>query len=117
MRMDKVILKNIRLRGIIGVYEQERSLPQDVVISITLFTDARQAGKSDQLTDCVDYDVLSKKIRRLVESSARYTIEALAEDVAEVCLANDKVRKVIVYVEKPGAVKFADSAGIEIERP
>jgi FolB domain-containing protein len=115
--MDKIILKNIRLRGIIGVYDWERALPQEMVISITLFTDTRQAGISDRLADCVDYDSLAQQVRAHAQKAARQTIEALAEDVARICLKEAGVKKVIVYVEKPGAVTFAESAGVEIERP
>lgn len=117
MRMDKIILKNIRLRGIIGVYDWERSLPQEMVVSITLFTDMRQAGQSDDLTDCVDYDNLAQKVRSHAQQAARQTLEALAEDIAAICLKEAGVQKVVVYVEKPGAVTFAESAGVEIERP
>lgn len=115
--MDKIILKNIRLRGIIGVYDWERSLPQEMVISITLFTDTRKAGRSDELADCVDYDSLAQQVRAHVQQAAHQTLEALAEDVAAICLQDPRVQKVIVHVEKPGAVTFAESAGVEIERP
>lgn len=115
--MDKIILQNIRLRGIIGVYDWERSLPQEMVISVTLITDTHQAGKSDDLADCVDYDNLARKIRDHAEVAARQTVEALAEDLANICLHEKGVEKAILRVEKPGAVAFAESAGVEIERP
>jgi dihydroneopterin aldolase len=43
-------------------------------------------------------------------------VEALANDLAGICLAQNNVQRVIVRVEKPGAVRFAESVGVEIER-
>lgn len=115
--MDKIILKNLRLRGIIGVYAWERSRPREMIVHLTLFTDTRRAGQSDDLSDCVDYDALARKIQAHAETAARKTIEALAEDLAAICLNEKGVESVIVRVEKPGAVAFAESAGVEIQRP
>jgi dihydroneopterin aldolase len=50
------------------------------------------------------------------ETAARLTVEALANDLAKICLDLPLVKKVIVRVEKPGAVRFAKSVGVEIER-
>ena len=50
------------------------------------------------------------------ESAARFTVEALANDLAKICLAEKNVQRVLVRVEKPGAVRFAKSVGVEIER-
>jgi FolB domain-containing protein len=117
IRMDKIILKNIHLRGIIGVYDWERSLPQEIIVNLTLFTDIRKAAQSDDIKDCVDYDVLTQKIRAHVETASRMTLEALAEDLARVCLNEKGVERVIVRVEKPGAMASVESAGVEIRRP
>jgi FolB domain-containing protein len=59
---------------------------------------------------------MSKKILAHAESANRETVEALANDLAKICLEDKGVQKVIVRVEKPGAVRFAESVGVEIER-
>jgi dihydroneopterin aldolase len=59
---------------------------------------------------------MSKKVLAHAESISRMTVEALANDLAKVCLQEDGVQTVIVRVEKPGAVRFAESVGVEIER-
>ena len=115
--MDKVIIKNLLARGIIGVRDWERKRPQDILINITLFTDAQRAGETDDINDCADYSTISKKVQAHAESAGRLTVEALANDLAKICLAEANVQKVIVRVEKPGAVRFAESVGVEIERP
>jgi FolB domain-containing protein len=114
--MDKIIIKNLLARGIIGVNDWERKKPQNILINITMFTDTRPAALSDNLDDCINYSTMSKKVLAHAETVNRLTVEALANDLARVCLEEKGVQKVIVRVEKPGAVRFAESVGVEIER-
>ena len=114
--MDKVIIKNLLARGIIGVRDWERKRPQDILINITLFNDTRRASETDDINDCADYSTISKKVQAHAESAGRLTVEALANDLAKLCLEEANVQRVIVRVEKPGAVRFAESVGVEIER-
>jgi dihydroneopterin aldolase len=44
------------------------------------------------------------------------TVEALATDLAKICLEDPQVERVRVRVEKPGAVRFTRSVGVEVER-
>jgi FolB domain-containing protein len=114
--MDKIIIKNLLARGIIGVNDWERKRPQNILINITMFTDTRPAALTDHLVDCVNYSTMSKKVLAHAETVNRLTVEALANDLARICLEEKGVQKVIVSVEKPGAVRFAESVGVEIER-
>lgn len=114
--MDKVLIKDLLARGIIGVNDWERERPQDILINITLFTDTSRAAHTDHINDCVNYSTISKKVMAHSETSHRLTVEALANDLAKLCLQENGVQKVIVRVEKPGAVRFARSVGVEIER-
>ena len=114
--MDKTFIKDLLVRGIIGISDWEREKPQDILINITAFTDTSRAAQSDNIVDCVDYSALAKKVQAHAETSARFTVEALANDLARICLEQKGVQKVIVRVEKPGAVRFARSVGVEIER-
>ena len=114
--MDKIIINNLLARGIIGVYDWERSRPQNILINITMFTDTRRAAQTDNLDDCINYSTMSKKLLAHAETVNRLTVEALANDLARVCLEVQAVQRVIVRVEKPGAVRFAESVGVEIER-
>jgi FolB domain-containing protein len=114
--MDKVFIKNLRIRAIIGIHDRERKLPQDIIVNVTVDTEKRPATASDEIEFCVDYSELATEIRALVEAARRFTVEALAEDIARLCLSKPQVRKVTVRVEKPEAVTEAESVGIEIER-
>lgn len=115
--MDKILITNLHAHGIIGVYTHERETPQDILINITLTTDTRRAAKTDSLEDCINYDALSQKIRAHAENARRLTVEALAEDIAKLCLEEVGVKKTLVRVEKPEAIDFVEKVGVEIERP
>jgi FolB domain-containing protein len=114
--MDKIIINNLKVTGIIGIYPQERTAPQEMRISVVLYTDTHRAAETDDIADCVDYDSAAKKISAHAQQAHRLTVEALAEDIAGICLAIPGVKKVRVGVEKPHAVPEADSVGVEIER-
>jgi FolB domain-containing protein len=114
---DKIFIQNLRIHAILGVRAWERETPQEILVSVALETDTRPAASSDRVEDSVDYSALAKEIRAHVEGARRFTVEALAEDIAQICLSRPQVRRAAVRVEKPGAVKEADSVGVEIERP
>lgn len=114
--MDKVIIKDLLLRGIIGVNDWEREQPQDILVNIEIEADLSKAGKSDKIEDSVNYRTVTKNIIAHVEKANRFTVEALAEDIAAICLQEAGVQSARVRVEKPGAVRFARSVGVQIER-
>jgi len=114
--MDQIIIKDILARGIIGVNDSERVHPQDILINIVIYTDVSQAGSSDDINDSVNYRTVTKKVIFLAETAQRLTVEALASDIALYVLTIPLVKGVQVRVEKPGAVRFAKSVGVEIER-
>lgn len=114
--MDQVIIRDILARGIIGVNDSERVHPQDILVNLTIFTDITKAGKSDDIEDSVNYRTVAKKTISIAESAQRLTVEALATDISNYVLSLPLVKGVRVRVEKPRAVRFSRSVGVEIER-
>lgn len=114
--MDKVIIKDLLVRGIIGINDWEREQPQDILINITVFADTSRAAQTDSIDDCVNYRTLAKAAAKHAETAKRLTVEALANDIARICLEQPGVQRAVVRVEKPGAVRFAVSVGVEVER-
>jgi FolB domain-containing protein len=114
--MDKVFIKDLLIRGVIGISEKERSQPQDIIVNVTLYTDIKKGGTTDDINNCVNYRTIAKAILAHVEKTPRYTVEALATDISTICLENQAVSRVRVSVEKPGAVRFSKSVGVEIVR-
>lgn len=114
--MDKIHIRDLTLRCIIGINDDERREKQDVVINITLHTDTSAAGATDDFSQTVDYKKVKLEIVSLVEGSSFFLLEALAESIARVCLEFRPVQQADVLVEKPGALRFARTVGVEISR-
>ncbi len=114
--MDRIRIFDLLVRCILGINDSERREKQDVLINLTIYTDLRKAGKSDRIEDTVDYRALKKRVLAMVESSRFFLEEALADAVAELCLATPGVEQVEVRVEKPNALRFARSVAVEITR-
>ena len=113
---DRILIKDLMLRCILGLGNEERREKQDVLINLVLWTDLRPAVVSDMLEDTVDYSALKKRIISLVEGSQYRLAEALADRIATLCLEQPAVQQVRVTLEKPTALRFAHSVGVEIIR-
>lgn len=115
MGADRIVVRDLLVRGIIGVNDWEREKKQDILINLELDCDVRPAAASDDVRDALNYRTLTKSVIAHVEASSYQLIEALAESIARICLEHGAER-VRVRVEKPGALRFAASVGVEIER-
>ena len=114
--MDRIFIKDLLLRCIIGINPEERIKKQDVIINISMFADLSKSCDSDYIEDTVDYKNIKKKVIELVEQSSFFLVEKMANEIASTCLYDNRIEKVTVKVEKPGALRFAKSVGIEITR-
>ena len=115
--MDKIIIKDLLMRGIIGINPDERVKRQDILVNLVLYADIGRAAASDDIDDAVNYKTISKQVIERVENGADFLVEKLVVDIARMILTDyPVVQKVMVRVEKPGALRFAQSVGIEIER-
>ncbi|MBI2966041.1 MAG: dihydroneopterin aldolase [Chloroflexi bacterium] len=114
--LDRIQIIGLRLNCVIGLNEWERLVQQEVVIDITVHADTRRAGVTDEVAETVNYRTVNKKVIEHVTGSQYKLVEALAENVARLCLAEPGVRRVDVSVRKPRAVRHADSVGVEITR-
>jgi FolB domain-containing protein len=113
---DCIHLEGLLLRTIIGLNEWERERRQDVVIDLHLFRDLHDPGGSDAEADILNYRTVAKDVIHHVEASHHYLLESLATDIARICVVDHGAERVIVRVDKPGAVRFARTVGVEIER-
>ena len=113
---DQIHIKDLLLRTIVGINQEERENRQDVLINITLDADTRAAGLSDDIRDAVNYRTITKRVIRMVETARFYLVERLAAEIAAICLADPRVNAARVVLEKPGALRFARSVGVEILR-
>lgn len=113
---DLIHISDLLLRTIIGINDEERDKKQDVLINITMRVDLRSAGRTDEICDAVNYRTITKEIILLVENSRFQLVEKMADEVAKLCLKDKRVKQTIVRIEKPGALRFARSVGVTVER-
>lgn len=114
--VHKIIIKNLRLRCLIGINPDELKEKQDVIINAEVWTDFSKAIKSDDLSDTINYWELNKSIIRLVEGSKFNLVETLADRIAGICIKEKNVWKARIIIEKPKALKSAESVGVELLR-
>lgn len=109
-------ITNLRLRTIVGIYEWEKKTQQDIIINVELEFDGSEAVRTDNIQYSVDYKKINKDIINTVEKRGYNLIERICGDVSEIVMSNDKVQRVRVRVDKPGALRFTDSVSVEITR-
>ena len=115
--MDKVFINNLAVEAIIGIFQWEREVRQLISIDIEIDFDNKQAAKSDNIEDALNYKLVGKRITGYVENSKFKLVEALAENISKIILKEFPVSKVKVTLCKPGAMRGSDSVGISIVRP
>jgi dihydroneopterin aldolase len=114
---DRVFVQGLELYCVIGVQAWEREVMQKVRIDLQMTADCRPAAASDNASLTLDYRAVSKRVQHLVEGSSFQLVETLAEAIAAAILADfPRAGSVRVRVAKPGAVRFSEAVGVEIER-
>lgn len=116
MALDRVLIKDLAVDGILGINPDERINKQQILVNAELFTDTSKAAKSDNIDDAVNYRTITKAMIAHIEAGEPMLVERLVQELADICLEDVRVRKVKISVEKPGALRFAKSVGIRITR-
>ncbi len=115
--LDRIAIRDLLVRGIVGINPEERRNRQDIVVNATLYVDTRPAGASDDIADAINYRSVAKALIAHIETSQPFLVERLAADLAALCFEQDvRVAAVELSVEKPGALRFARSVGVTIFR-
>ena len=112
------MLAGIRALGCHGVLPEEQARPQPFEVDVELSVDLRPAGRSDVLSDTIDYDALAGKVVQIVEAGGLSLLEALATRIAAACKADPRVGTVAVTVKKlrPPVPVHVDHVAVRIER-
>ena len=114
--MDKIFLSALNVECIVGIWEWERRVKQNVVIDIELAADIRRAAATDHIDSTVNYKNLAKRLLSFVGDSQYQLVETLTEKIAELIITEFRVPWVRVKLNKQGAIRGARDVGIEIER-
>jgi len=113
----RIFVHHLEMIASVGVHPHEKIKPQRIRVSLELDVAPRTPDARDTLDSVLSYEDVCNAIRAIVAEGHVHLIETLAERVAEACLANDRVIRVQVKIEKPDIFPDAATVGIEIERP
>ena len=114
--MDIVFIRELKVDTVVGIYDLERRIRQNVVLDLDLGTDIAKAAKSDRIGDTLDYKAVAKRVAQFVAGAEFQLVETLAEKVAGIVMQEFGVKWVKVSLHKPGAVSGSKSVGVVIER-
>lgn len=109
-------IKNLRLRTFIGFQEWERGKKQDILVNLEMVVPDETAANTDNIEDSADYKKVKYEIVDSVENSSFYLLERLAGHILDIVLTNKKVQRATVELDKPHALRFADSVSIVLSR-
>ena len=115
--LDRIMIRDLLVRGIVGINPDERKNRQDILVNVIMWTDTRPAAASDDIADAVNYRTVAKALIAHLEQSEPFLVERLAADLVKICFEIDeRIQAVELSVEKPGALRFARSVGLTIHR-
>ncbi len=114
--MDIVYIRELEIETVIGVFDWERERKQTVSIDLELGCDIAAAASSDNIAVALDYKAIAHRVREVVAASEFLLVEALAEAIAGVILAEFPVPWLRLRLGKPGAVTGSKDTGVVIER-
>jgi dihydroneopterin aldolase len=114
--MDIVFLNDLRVDTVIGIFEWERRIRQQISIDLEMGTDIRRAAATDAINDALDYKAVAKRLLDFIEHSEFQLVETLAENIAGIVMTEFKVPWLRLTLRKPGAVRGSQAVGVIIER-
>lgn len=108
-------IRNLRLRTFIGFNPEERAKQQDVVINIEIRYSVPRSALQDEVDGALDYKILTKRVIRHVEDGRFLLLERLVADVLDLCSEHPSIVHSRVTIDKPHALRFADSVSLTLE--
>ena len=111
-----IYIKDLRVKTIIGLFDWERKVKQEVSIDMEFPFDCKKAAATDSIESTIDYKAICKGVIKFVEESSFQLQESLAEGIAALVKDKYKVESIKLRVSKPGALRGAKDVGLVIYR-
>ena len=115
-QLRHVFIRDLVLEASIGVHDFERHKKQRLRLNLDLAVWESPGPLSDDLANVVCYEKITNEVRDLINRGHVNLVETLVEDIADLCLCDDRVKSVRVRAEKLDVFADATSVGVEIER-
>ena len=113
--MDIIKIKEARFLCSIGISKNEKKKKQELIIDLELSLDLSKPGKTDKLSDTIDYTIVIDQITKIIENNSFHLLEHLAAEVVKK-LMELSVKKVKIEIKKPNAIKNAAYTSVKISR-
>ena len=112
--MARIRVKDLRLRTYIGIKEEEINNKQDVLINLTILYPAVDAVRDNDIDHALNYRTITKAIIAHVEGNRFALLERLTQEILDLVMNHESVRYAEVEVDKPHALRFAESVSITL---
>jgi len=117
MELDRILIKDLSVPGILGIKPDERVNEQEILINAVLWADTRPAAESDDIDDAVNYRTITKALIAHIRDGKPMLVERLVQELVDICFdIEPRITQIEMTVEKPGALRYARSVGITINR-
>lgn len=113
---DKLILQGVTIDVTIGVYDWEREKPQPLTVDLELAENVVRAGKSDNVSDALDYAAVIEDLRGHLAQGEYQLVEKVAFEIADRLNYKFGVKKFRVRVSKKPPIEGVQAAVVEIDR-
>ena len=109
-----VFIKDFIIEEIIGVHEHEKIKKQKIKFNIVLNVNQSSIPDEKDINSIVDYEKITNKLENLTKRKKYNFLESLAEDSFEEIFEDSRINSVTIKIEKPEAIKYAGSVGVEV---
>jgi len=109
-----VLIKDFIINEIIGIHKHEKINKQKIIFNIVIDVDKNTLPDENNISSIVDYEKITNKLRNLTKLKNYNFLESLAEDSFKEIFEDKRINSVKIKIEKPDAIKNADSVGVEV---
>lgn len=113
---DVVFIKGLSIDTVVGVYDWERVISQNLTIDAKISCDIAKAAASDDVAFAINYKTVCEDIERICHQMQAKLLESLAESICQYILSNYACSSITLSIHKPNAIKNATSVGVSITR-
>jgi len=109
-----VLIKDFIIYEIIGIHQNEKINKQKIIFNIVIDVNQNIYPDENDLSSIVDYEKITNKLKKLAKNKKYNFLESLAEDSFNEIFADKRINSVKIKIEKPEAIKNAQSVGVEV---
>lgn len=109
-------IKNLKLKTVLGVHSWEEKVDREIVVNVELESNFTKSLESDEISDAIDYDEISSKIKNLIATTRFKLVEKMAQQVMNLIMQDDRIIRCKLEIDKLGAVESLDSFSVTLEQ-